>query len=269
MKRDKIRADFLVAFGDRAGYLEMVRRLLQAGAGRLEKKAIPEEGDNTQPPAGRKACCDNEAGPQHDWHAGLHLELSPAEGVAGQDVSRQAEPGMGAPHSAQARASLSPSQTEAHESRPRLHSKKDAIDRLKTEFEAGGHRDEMLLFLDECDLHLQPILGNNWQFAGTQNQVPAAGQNRKSYCFGAIDFCGAEVTYRIADRKRSTQFVEFLEALRLRYMRKLHLVLDNYSIHFSKEVKLEYAGVKFSISGAGMDFDGQVCQPRFWALRQT
>jgi putative transposase len=108
---------------------------------------------------------------------------------------------------------------------------------LKKEFEAGEHPDEKLLFLDECDLHLHPILGNNWQFAGTQNRVPAAGQNRKSYCFGAIDFCGAEVTYRIADRKRSAEFVEFLEALRLRYMRKLHLVLDNYSIHFSKEVK--------------------------------
>ena len=91
--------------------------------------------------------------------------------------------------------------------------------------------------MDECDLHLQPILGNNWQLAGRQNRVPAAGQNRKCYCFGAIDFSGAQVSFRLADRKRSAEFVDFLETLRRRYRAKLHLVLDNYSIHFSAEVR--------------------------------
>ena len=89
----------------------------------------------------------------------------------------------------------------------------------------------------ECDLHLQPILGNNWQPQGEQNRIPAAGQNRKAYCFGAIDFAGAQVSVQIANRKRSGEFVEFLEALRERYGTKLHLVLDNFSIHFSAEVR--------------------------------
>jgi len=70
--------------------------------------------------------------------------------------------------------------------------------------------------VDECDLHLQPILGNNWQPQGRQNRVPAAGQNRKCYCFGAIDFSGAQVSFRLADRKRSAEFVDFLETLRQR-----------------------------------------------------
>lgn len=108
---------------------------------------------------------------------------------------------------------------------------------MKEAFAVPIHRDERLLFLDECDLHLQPILGNNWQPAGTQNRIPAAGQNRKSYCFGAIDFSDARVTFRIAERKRSAEFVQFLDALRRHYKTQLHLVLDNYSIHFSAEVK--------------------------------
>jgi len=87
-------------------------------------------------------------------------------------------------------------------------------------------------------VHLQPILGNNWQPKGEQNRIPAAGQNRKCYCFGAIDLDGAGVSIRIADRKRSGEFVEFLEALRRHSTgKRLHLVLDNFSIHFSAEVR--------------------------------
>lgn len=72
---------------------------------------------------------------------------------------------------------------------------------------------------------------------GHQSRIPAAGQNRKCYCFGAIDFTGAQVSFRLSERKRSAEFVEFLEALRQRYPGRLHLVLDNYSIHFSREVR--------------------------------
>lgn len=95
----------------------------------------------------------------------------------------------------------------------------------------------MLLFLDECDVHLQPLIGDNWQVKGTQNRIEDARQNRKAYCFGVIDFCDGGVSCSVKDRKRSAEFVEFLEALRQRYGRGIHLVLDNYSIHASKKVR--------------------------------
>ena len=96
-----------------------------------------------------------------------------------------------------------------------------------------------MLFLDECDLHLQPVIADNWQPKGRQNRITDAMANRKSYCFGAIDYMSAQVTYRTAARKRSGEFVEFLEALRRRYARGIHLVLDNYSIHYSRRI-LDY-----------------------------
>lgn len=109
---------------------------------------------------------------------------------------------------------------------------------MKQEFEQGRRPGEVLLYADQSDLHLQPLIGNNWQMKGTQNRVPDARQNRKAYCFGAIDFMTGRVTCSLKDRKRSGEFVEFLEALRKKYRGLLvHLVLDNFSIHTSREVK--------------------------------
>lgn len=88
------------------------------------------------------------------------------------------------------------------------------------------------------DAHLQPLIGNNWQMKGTQKRVEDARQNRKTYCFGAIDLETGRVTCSLKDRKRSGEFVEFLKALRRKYRGLLiHLVLDNFSIHKSREVK--------------------------------
>lgn len=95
----------------------------------------------------------------------------------------------------------------------------------------------MLLFLDECDVHLQPLIGDNWQMRGTQNRIEDARQNRKAYCFGAIDFSTGRVSCLVKDRKRSCEFVAFLEALRCKYGEGIHLVLDNYSIHYSRRVR--------------------------------
>jgi transposase len=101
---------------------------------------------------------------------------------------------------------------------------------------------EVLLFLDECDLHLQPVISDNWQPKGSQNRVTDALANRKSYCFGAIEHGSAEVTARTYERKRSGEFVEFLEVLRRKYAGVVHLVLDNFSIHYSKAVREYLSG---------------------------
>lgn len=108
---------------------------------------------------------------------------------------------------------------------------------MKREFQRGRRPGEVLLFLDECDLHLQPVIADNWQPKGAQNRVQDALANRKSYCFGAIDQMSAAVTARTYQRKRSGEFVEFLEVLRRKYCGVVHLVLDNFSIHYSRAVR--------------------------------
>lgn len=81
------------------------------------------------------------------------------------------------------------------------------------------------------------MVGDNWQPEGRQNRIPAAGKNQKCHCFGALDFTGTQFSFQLSHRKRSCEFVQFLEALRQRYQTRLHLVLDNYVIHYSAEVK--------------------------------
>ena len=68
--------------------------------------------------------------------------------------------------------------------------------------------------------------------ADTDNPYEEASNQYCGWSFGFWSGRG------IADRKRSGEFVEFLEALRQHDLGKtLHLVPDNFSIHFSAEVR--------------------------------
>lgn len=96
----------------------------------------------------------------------------------------------------------------------------------------------MFLYQDQTDIHLQPLVGNHWQMKGTQERIEDARQNRKTYCFGAIDILTGRVTCSLKDHKRSGEFIEFLEALRRKYEGLvIHMALDNFSIHTSRKVQ--------------------------------
>ena len=94
-----------------------------------------------------------------------------------------------------------------------------------------------MLYLDESDFHLQPLIGSSYSLSGEQTLVPGAGSDRKATCFGALDIESGEVTYRFFARKRALEFIEFLKHLRLRCPGALKIVvLDNYSTHKTKAV---------------------------------
>lgn len=99
--------------------------------------------------------------------------------------------------------------------------------------------EEEVFYQDEADLHLNPKIGATYLKPGQQMQVPTPGKNVKRYVFGAVNTRTGRIIHGIAPHKTATVFVQFLEYLNSTYRRarRLHLVLDNYSIHKAQVVQ--------------------------------
>jgi transposase len=94
-----------------------------------------------------------------------------------------------------------------------------------------------LLYLDECDLHLLPVIRACWM-KGPRKRVPTPGQNAKRALFGALNARTGRLHHLVRPRKRAAQFVEFLEALAAIYPTgEVILVLDNVITHDAKLVR--------------------------------
>jgi transposase len=94
-----------------------------------------------------------------------------------------------------------------------------------------------LLYLDECDLHLLPVIRACWM-KGPRLRVPTPGHNVKRTLFGALDARTGQVHHLVRPRKRAAQFIEFLEALATAYpVGEVVLVLDNVITHDAKLVR--------------------------------
>ncbi len=88
-----------------------------------------------------------------------------------------------------------------------------------------------VLFLDECELQLLPVIRSMWM-QGPRLRVPTPGQNLKRAIFGALDARTGALHHLIRPRKRAVDFVAFLEHLDLAYPTgAVVLVLDNVITH--------------------------------------
>lgn len=96
--------------------------------------------------------------------------------------------------------------------------------------------DEIVLFEDEVDIHLNPKIGADWMLPGQQKTVLTPGVNKKHYVAGAITCWGGILVWVDGPRKRSVLFIELVEKLCEVFSsyKKIHLILDNYIIHKSK-----------------------------------
>lgn len=104
---------------------------------------------------------------------------------------------------------------------------------LSTVQRGWGH----LLYLDECDLHLLPVLRAMWM-KGERVRVPTPGQNRRRAFFGALDAVSGAWHSVDHDRKLAVDFVRFLERLAAAYpIGPLYLVLDSAPTHTAKVVR--------------------------------
>jgi transposase len=102
-------------------------------------------------------------------------------------------------------------------------------------------RDEIVLYVDEVDIHLNPKVGPEWTQVGKQKYVNTPGCNQKRYLAGAFNPKTGKLTWVEGDRKNSLLFLDLLYKLvteTYRIARRVHLILDNYGIHDSQQVRL-------------------------------
>ncbi|MBD0285982.1 MAG: transposase [Flavisolibacter sp.] len=90
----------------------------------------------------------------------------------------------------------------------------------------------VLLFEDEIQLHLFPVLARAWALKGEQARVGITARNAKGVLFGTINL---RTGHRIVMRQRRLNqdgFQAFLRVLRRRYPgRQIWLVLDEATAH--------------------------------------
>jgi transposase len=94
---------------------------------------------------------------------------------------------------------------------------------------------EVAVYSDEVDIHLNPKIGWDWMLPGLQKQVRTPGQNEKRYLAGALEVRSGLLYWVEGRRKTSDLFVALLAKLvdRFPQARRIHLIVDNYRIHTS------------------------------------
>ena len=98
--------------------------------------------------------------------------------------------------------------------------------------------DEVAVYEDEVDIHLNPKIGADWMNHGTQKRVMTPGQNQKAYIAGTLDAKDGTLLWVGGGKKDSGLFIMMLEKLEQHYTgaKRIHVILDNYGIHKSQEV---------------------------------
>lgn len=114
----------------------------------------------------------------------------------------------------------------------RLREIRDLIDNLPD--------DEVAVYEDEVDIPLNPKIGPDWMVGGQQKEVETPGQNVKRYLAGAIDVRTKELIWVEGEKKDSMLFILLLWELVQHYRdaKVIHVVLDNDSIHSTRQVEL-------------------------------
>lgn len=103
--------------------------------------------------------------------------------------------------------------------------------------------DEVAVYEDEVDIHLNPKIGPDWMVQGQQKEVSTPGQNEKRYLAGAQDARTGELIWVEGENKDSILFILLLWELVQRYpeAKAIHVILDNYCIHSTQQVELSLA----------------------------
>jgi transposase len=103
---------------------------------------------------------------------------------------------------------------------------------------------QVAVWEDEIDIHLNPKIGPDYMLAGEQKRVLTPGKNVKHYLAGAMDAGSERIIWVEASRKNSPLFIALLKKLARVYADKkvIHVVLDNYVIHSSRITERAVAG---------------------------
>lgn len=104
-------------------------------------------------------------------------------------------------------------------------------------------RNEVAVYEDEVDVHLNPKIGLDWMGLGQQKEAMTPGQNEKRYLAGALDVRTKQLHWVEADKKDAWLFMDLLKLLTTVYAhaKVIHVVLDNYKIHSSHVIGIALA----------------------------
>lgn len=113
--------------------------------------------------------------------------------------------------------------------------------RLKLRKAQAAAGDIVLLFSDESEALTHPYLARAWAKRGADLRVPAPGQSKMVAMMGTLDWTRRKLVITTSRTKRSTDFIDHLQALDRLYGPKpgtptkpVVIVLDNGPIHVSK-----------------------------------
>jgi transposase len=105
---------------------------------------------------------------------------------------------------------------------------------------------EVAVYEDEVDIHLNPKIGLDWMGQGQQKEVVTPGQNQKRYLAGALDVRTQRLIWVEGEKKTSDLFIALLVKLWEAFpeAKVIHVILDNFRIHTSQITKwaLQCAG---------------------------
>jgi transposase len=106
--------------------------------------------------------------------------------------------------------------------------------------------DEVVVYEDEIDIHLNPKIGLDWMVSGQQKEVLTPGKNEKRYLAGAQDARTGELIWVAGEKKNGSLFILLLWELVARYRKAkvIHVILDNFSIHSTEQVRVSLATVE-------------------------
>jgi transposase len=111
--------------------------------------------------------------------------------------------------------------------------------------------DQACVWEDEADIDLNPRVGADWTLPGEQRTVMTPGRNVKRYFAAAMDAATDRLVWVKGERKDSRLFIALLRKLLKAYAdrRVIHVVLDNYGVHSSRQTRLWLAefGGKFRL----------------------
>ena len=99
--------------------------------------------------------------------------------------------------------------------------------------------DEVAVFQDEVDVHLNPKIGCAWMPVGQQATVETPGNNVKRHLAGSLVWrTGTLLVSEPAKRRNAELFVAHLNDLRrrLRGFKRIHVICDNAPFHDCKRV---------------------------------
>lgn len=104
-------------------------------------------------------------------------------------------------------------------------------------------RNEVAVYEDEVDIHLNPKIGLDWMGLGQQKEVLTPGKNEKRYLAGAMDVRTREIHWVEAMKKDAWLFMDLLKELTVVYAqaRVIHVILDNFKIHSAHVIGIALA----------------------------